>query len=59
VTATKYGPAVLWQPDLTTFDWQVIVLSILCGVLMFKFHMGITWILAISSSVGIFLALGL
>ena len=59
VTATKYGPVVLWQPDLTTFDWQVIVLSVLCGVLMFKFHMGITWILAVSSSIGIFLALGL
>ena len=59
VTATKYGSALIWQPDLITYDWKVIALSILCGVLLFKFHMGVTWILAISSLIGVFLALGL
>ena len=59
VTATKYGSALIWQPDLITYDWKVIALSILCGVLLFKFHMGVTWILAISSLFGVFLALGL
>jgi len=57
VTATKYGPVILWQPDPTTFDWRVIALSVLCGVLLFKLHWGIMRILAVSSAIGVALSL--
>lgn len=49
VTPTSYGPVTLWQPDLATLNWQVLALSILCGVLLLKFHWGITRVLLISA----------
>ena len=50
VTPTNYGPVTLWQPDLTSLNWQVVVLSCLCGLLLLKFHWGITRVLIISAA---------
>ncbi len=50
VTPTSYGPVTLWQPDLATLNWQVVVLSILCGVLLLKLHWSITRVLVISAA---------
>ena len=50
VTPTSYGPLTLWQPDLATLNWQVLALSILCGVLLLKFHWAITRVLLISAA---------
>lgn len=50
VTPTSYGPVTLWQPDLATLNWQVVALSILCGVLLLKLHWSITRVLVISAA---------
>ena len=52
VVAEKYGPLVLWLPDLNSIDWRVIGLSTLCAVLMFQFHWGILRVLVFSSCGG-------
>ncbi|HMB48513.1 MAG TPA: chromate efflux transporter [Afifellaceae bacterium] len=52
VTATVYGPIVLWQPDPGSIDWRVVALSLLCAVLLLKLHWGITRVLAVSSALG-------
>ncbi len=50
VTPTTYGPLTFWQPDLSSLNWQVVVLSCLCGLLLLKFHWGITRVLIISAA---------
>ena len=52
VTLRAYGPVKLWQPDLGSVDWRVIVLATLSGVLLLKLHWGIARVLAISAAVG-------
>lgn len=52
VTRETYGWLTLWQPEIASFDWRVLVLSSLCAVLLLKFHMGIGRLLLISSGVG-------
>ena len=59
VEAVKHGPLLLWTPELQTVDWRVIALATICAVLLFKFHWGITRILAVSSGVGVILAFAL
>lgn len=49
VTPTSYGPLTLWQPDLATLNWQVLALSILCGILILKHRLGIVRVLFISA----------
>ncbi len=52
VAAEKHGVVTLWRPQLETLDWRVIVLSGLCAVLIHKFHVGISGVLALSSTAG-------
>jgi chromate transporter len=56
VTMQKYGPLVIWQPELSSLDWQVVVLSLACAILMFRFHWGISRVLILSSLAGVGLA---
>lgn len=49
VPPTSYGPVTLWQPDLATLNWQVVALSILCGILILKYRLGIVRVLFISA----------
>ncbi len=52
VKLTSYGPVKLWQPDLTSVDWRVVALTVLCAVLILKLHWGIVRVLTISSLLG-------
>ncbi len=56
VTKQNYGPLVVWQPELSSLDWQVVVLSLICAILMFRFHWGISRVLILSSLAGVALA---
>ncbi len=58
VTPKNYGPFVLWQPDLSTIDWRVVVLSLMCTVLMLKLHWSIGRVLAVSSALGLAMVYG-
>jgi chromate transporter len=42
----------LWQPNLSSFDWRVLLLTLLCAGLFFYRGMGVVWVLLISSFVG-------
>lgn len=52
VSAEIYGPFTIWQPDLMSVDWRVLVLSALCAFLILRRHWGITPVLAIASLAG-------
>lgn len=52
VKVNSYGPLKLWQPDLATVDWRVIVLTALCAFLILKLRLGIVLVLSISSLLG-------
>lgn len=55
VSHTQHGWLKLWQPEWQTLDWRVVVLSLLCGWLVFKLHWSITKILLLASVLGIVL----
>lgn len=52
IAAQKYGPITIWQPELGSLDWRVVVLSALCAILIFKLHWTISRVLVMSSAVG-------
>jgi chromate transporter len=56
VSAQSYGPIVLWQPELNSLDWRVIVLALLSAILLFRFHWGISRVLVLASVGGVALA---
>jgi chromate transporter len=55
VTKQNYGIFTLWQPDISSFDWRVIILSSICAVLIFKRHWSITRVLIIAAIGGLVL----
>jgi len=57
VQLQTFGLLVLWQPELASVDWRVIVLSLLSAVLMFRFHWGVASVLVISSMAGFVLTM--
>ncbi len=52
ISMRDYGPFVLWQPELSSFQWQAMLLSCLCAGLMFRLHWGIARVLAFSAAAG-------
>ncbi len=57
VTKIQSGPLTLWQPALSSLDWRVLVLTVLCAVLAFKMHWSIVKILLLSSLLGALITL--
>lgn len=49
VTSQDYGPFKLWVPDVNSLDWRVILLSSICGLLIFKLHWGLSRVLLMAS----------
>ncbi len=56
VTPQKYGLVTIWQPDLATLDWRVIVLSSLSAILLLKLHWPIIRVLIIAATSGLALS---
>lgn len=52
VSIQQYGLLTVWQPDLTSIDLRVIVLTTLCAVMIFKLRWSISRVLAASSVLG-------
>ena len=57
VSLRRAGPLVLWQPELSSLDWRVVVLTLLCGVLLLHRHWGITRVLLTAAAGGVGLSL--
>ncbi|KMK66145.1 chromate efflux transporter [Puniceibacterium sp. IMCC21224] len=52
VAQSTIGPVTLWRPELASLDWRAAMLSLLCGVLLLRYHLGIGWILMLSAALG-------
>ncbi len=52
VTPQKYGFITLWQPELATLNWHVVVLAIISAILLLKLHWNIMKVLVISAALG-------
>ena len=57
VIETKAGPLTLWQPELLTLDWRVLVLAVISGVLLLKLHWNVLWVLLVAAIGGVALSL--
>jgi len=55
VTKTSAGAVTLWQPELMTLDWRVVLLSIVSGVLLLKLHWNVLWVLLVAAIGGVVL----
>ncbi len=53
VTLEEVGPLTLWTPDVETVDWLAVVLAVLAGVALLRFHLGLAWTLALSAVLGL------
>jgi chromate transporter len=56
VSAQNYGPLVVWQPELDSLDWRVIVLALLSAVMLFRLHWSISRVLLLVSILGVALS---
>ena len=57
VSMQKFGPLVVWWPQLDSLDWQVILLSLACAVMLLRLHWGISRVLALAALGGVVLSL--
>ena len=48
-TQLKKGPFIFWQPELSSIDWRVVFLSVLCGILIFGIHWSIQRVIVIAA----------
>jgi len=53
VSRQEYGVLVVWQPELSSLDWRVIVLSLLSAIILFRLRWGISQALMISAISGV------
>lgn len=55
VEEKRIGMLHLWSPEVSTLDWQVLLLATLSGVLLLWRHWGIAPVLAVSAAAALFL----
>ena len=55
VTVQTVGPLKIWQPDVTSLDWRVVILTGLCGVLLLQLRWNILWVLLCAALGGLLL----
>jgi chromate transporter len=53
VKMERFSILTLWKPELASIDWRVLVLSLLCGVLLLRFHWNIVLVLIASALSGL------
>lgn len=53
VKMERFGILTLWKPELASMDWRVLVLSLLCGILLLRFHWNIVLVLFASALSGL------
>lgn len=56
VSTIKHGPVTLFTPDLATLDWRVIVLALLSGVMILRFHIDLLLVLLMVAVGGVLMA---
>ncbi|MCF6322565.1 MAG: chromate efflux transporter [Rhizobiaceae bacterium] len=56
VTREFIGPLTVWVPDITTLDWRVVLLSIISGIILLKYHWNLMWVLLMAAVLGVMLS---
>lgn len=56
ISARQIGPVRLWQPDLASLDWRVVLLAIVSGVLLLKMHWSVLRVLGVAAIGGVLLS---
>lgn len=51
------GPLTLWQPELNTLDWRVLLIAAISAVLLLKLHRGVVLVLAVAAGLAWVLSL--
>jgi len=52
VSARKHGPLTLWIPNLSSLDWRVPVITLICGLLLLRWHKILFLVLGIAAALG-------
>lgn len=52
-STTSFGPIEFQNPALSSLDWRVVVLSILCGIALFKLHWSVAKVVLLAALGGI------
>lgn len=52
VSLEKIGILTIWQPQFASIDWKISVLSIICALLLFKYHQSIIRVLIVAALFG-------
>ena len=55
VKKEQVGILTLWNPELNSIDWRVLVLSLLCAILLLRLHWNIVKVLLVSAFSGLML----
>ncbi len=55
VSLIEIWPLKLWTPDVATFDWRVLLLAAISGILLLRLHWGIPAVLAVASALALLL----
>lgn len=50
---TSFGPIQFQNPALSSLDWRVVALSVLCGLALFKFHWSVAKVILLAAIGGI------
>ncbi len=59
VSPERLGPLTLWQPQLSSMDWRVLVMALISTVLLLRLRWSMMGVLAISAGMGVALSFGL
>ena len=57
VTLIETGGLKFWTPDLTTLDWRVVLLALVSGLLLLRWHWGIASVLGVAATLAVGLRL--
>lgn len=53
VKLTTLGPVHIWQPELATLDWRVVLLAVISAILLLKLKWSILHVLVIASALAL------
>lgn len=57
VEVQRHGVLTLWTPELASLDWRAVLLTAVCGIAVFRFHIDIVWVLLLSMLAGLVLSM--
>nr|WP_247642835.1 chromate efflux transporter [Roseibium sp. TrichSKD4] len=52
VSARRHGPLTLWIPNLSSLDWRVPVITLICGLLLLRWHKILFLVLGVAAALG-------